>query len=249
LITALTLAGFSNTAHAESPFINPISLADFSEWSLADKTGSVSSVEMEGSVEVPLYTDKDGVPTLQTFMTTDATEEGERGDLVTLRPDTSIIVVTEEFAGSNDLEIKTTNKRLIPVPDDFKVGGEIKYVQIPSINVGGLILNDVTALVSGSEKDANGGKFDGMTIGLGALPTSYAVLHSKGVIKFSDDGAGLMSESGAKGVPYQSQNILVGTMGKKTLFGKNKILVPAQELIVDASYTGSEVVPVSLVFT
>ena len=29
LITALTLAGLSNTAHAESPVINPVSLADF----------------------------------------------------------------------------------------------------------------------------------------------------------------------------------------------------------------------------
>ena len=53
LITALTLAGLSNTAHAESPVINPVSLAEFSEWSLADKTGRVGSVEMEGSVEVP----------------------------------------------------------------------------------------------------------------------------------------------------------------------------------------------------
>ena len=41
---------------------------------------------MDGSVEVPLYTDKAGVPTLKTFMTTDATEEGDRGDLITLRP-------------------------------------------------------------------------------------------------------------------------------------------------------------------
>ena len=49
LITALTLAGFTNTAHAESPVINPVSLADFSEWSLADKTGSVGSVEIDGS--------------------------------------------------------------------------------------------------------------------------------------------------------------------------------------------------------
>ena len=39
LITALTLAGFSTPAHAESPFINPVSLSDFSEWSLSDKTG------------------------------------------------------------------------------------------------------------------------------------------------------------------------------------------------------------------
>ena len=249
LITALALAGFTNTAHAESPVINPVSLAEFSEWSLADKTGRVGSVEIDGSVEVPLYTDKKGVPTLKTFMTTDATEEGDRGDLITLRPDTSLIVVTESFAEANELEIKTTNKRLIPVPDDFKVGGEIKYVVIPSINVGGLVLNDVTALISGSEKDLNNGeKFKGMTLGLGALPTSYAVLHSKGVIKFSNDGAGLMSETGAKGVSYQSSKLLVGTIGKKTLSSQNKTILPVNSLIVDANFGDSEPVPTALRF-
>lgn len=249
LITALTLAGFSTLAHAESPFIDPVSLADFSEWNLADKTGRVGSVEIDGSVEVTLYTDKDGVPTLKTFMTTEATEEGDPGDLITLRPDTSLIVVSEEFAKDNDLEIKTVNKRLIPVPEDFKVGGEIKYVNIPSINVGGLILNDVTALISGSEKKLNNGaNFKGMTLGLGAVPTSYAILHSKGVIKFSNDGSGLMSESGAESVPYQSTKLLVGTMGKKTLFGTNQTILPMNTLIVDATFGDSEPVSTALRF-
>ena len=187
LITALTLAGFSTSAHAESPFINPVSLSDFSEWKLSDKTGSVGSVEMDGSVEVTLYTDENGAPTFKTFITTDATEEGEKGDLASLMPGTSLIVVTEDFAKQNELDIKVTNKRLIPVPEDFKVGGEIKYVNIPSINIGGLVLNDVTALISGSEKVINGGPLKGITIGLGAIPTSYAVLNSKGIIKFSYD--------------------------------------------------------------
>ena len=249
LITALTLAGFTNTAHAESPFIKPVSLADFSEWELNSKTGAVGSVEMEGTIEVPLYTDAKGAPTMKTYMTTDATEEGERGDLVQLLPETSLIVVSEDFAKRNDLEIKVTNKRLIPVPDDFKVGGEIKYVKIPSVNLGGLVLNDVTALIAGSEKKINGSTFQGMTIGLGALPTSYAVLNSKGVIKFSDDGAGLMSEVGAKGVPYKSQTIMVGTIGKKDLFGSKKTLLKANALIVDASFNGSsETVATALTF-
>jgi len=249
LITALTLAGFTNTAYAESPFINPVSLADFAEWELNSKTGSVGSVEMDGSVEVPLYTDEKGVPTMKTYMTTDATEEGSRGDLVQLLPETSLIVVSEDFAKRNDLEIKVTNKRLIPVPDDFKVGGEIKYVKIPSITLGGLVLNDVTALIAGSEKKINGSAFQGMTIGLGALPTSYAVLNSKGVIKFSDDGAGLMSEVGAKGVPYKSQTVMVGTIGEKDLFGSKKTLLKANALIVDASFNGSsETVATALTF-
>lgn len=248
LITTLILAGFTNTAHAGSPYINPVSLTDFTEWNLVDKTGSIGSISMEGSVEVPLYTDKDGAPTLMTFVTTENTEEGERGDLFALIPNTSLIVVSEEFATSNELEINITNKRLIPVPDDFKVGGEIKYVEIPSLNVGGMVLTDVTALISGSEKAANGGKgVHSLTIGLGALPTSYAVLHSKGLIKFSDDGAGLMKEVGATGVPYQTRSIQVGTQGKKTLSGANKSLLAGHSLIIDASFNGT-VAPTAITF-
>ena len=87
-------------------------------------------------------------PTLQKKVT--------EATLLRLIPDSSVIVVTEDFAKRNELDIKVTNKRLIPVPDDFKVGGEIKYVTIPSINVGDLVLNDVTALISGSEEGING---------------------------------------------------------------------------------------------
>ena len=81
---------------------------------------------------------------------------------------------------------------LIPVPDDFKVGGEIKYVVIPSINIGGLVLNDVTALISGSEKDLNNGENSkGMTLGLGVC-LHLTIFTRKGLIKFSNDGAGLI---------------------------------------------------------
>ena len=114
---------------------------------------------------------------------------------------------------------------MIPVPDDFKVGGEIKYVVIPSINVGDLVSNDVTALIAGSEEGFNVGKSKGIEIGLDALSTSYAIINSKGIIKFSNDGAGLMNEIGATGVPYQSTDFLVGTDRKKgSLWFKQKYL-------------------------
>ena len=102
LITALTLAGFSTLAHAESPLINPVSLSGFSEWNLSDKAGSVGSVEIDGSVEVTLYTNAAGAPTLKTFITTDSTEKGDRGDLAQLVPGSSLIVVTEDFAKQNN---------------------------------------------------------------------------------------------------------------------------------------------------
>ena len=57
-----------------------------------------------------------------------------------------------------------------------------------------------------------------------------------------------MNEIGATGVPYQSTDFLVGTVGKRTLSGSNKETLPATSLVVDASFNGSESVPVALVF-
>ena len=249
LITALTLAGFINTSHAGSPLVNPVSLTDFEEWHLSEKIGSVESVTLEGTVEVPLYKDSKGRPTLKTFVTTPATEEGDRGDLVHLIPELPHIFITEDFAKRNELDIKVTNKRLIPVPTDYKVGGEIKYAVIPTLNVGGMVLSNVTGFVIGAEEELFDDKFTEMVIGLAALPTSYAVLHSQGIVKFSDDGAGLMKELGVEGVPYKSAVDMVGTIGKKTLSGKNKHIILGEKLIVDAQFGDSDtVVQTSLKF-
>ena len=242
LITALTLAGFSTSAHAGSPLIAPLSLADFEEWHLSDKVGSVESVSLEGTVEVPLYKDSKGHPTLKTFATTPKTKEGSRGDLVHLIPELPHIFITEDFAKRNELDVKITNKRLIPVPTDYKVGGEIKYAVIPTINIGDMVLTNVTGFVIGAEEELFDDKFTEMVIGLAALPTSFAILHSQGLVRFSDDGASLMKDLGVEGVPYKSSKDIVGTIGKKTLSGKNKRIILGEKLIVDAHFGDSETV-------
>jgi tetratricopeptide (TPR) repeat protein len=250
MLTSLVLYSLSNNAIAGSPYIQPLSLSEFKEWSLVDKTGSIGSIEIEGTVEVPLYTDNHGNPVLQSFVKSDATSDGDRGDLFRLIPETSIIMVTEDFANRNALDIKVTNKRLIPVPDDFKLGGEIKYVQIPSLDLGGVVLLDVTAMVATdtSASPINGGlALPDLTIGLGSLPASYAIMYSQGVLRISQDGSGLMTEMGATGIPYKSRTILEGTQGVKTLSGANKRLLPGKRLIVEASF-GEQTVSTELSF-
>ena len=60
MIASLVLLSFSNTASAESPYIQPLSLADFSEWSLTEKEGNVQSLDLEGIIEVPMFKDING---------------------------------------------------------------------------------------------------------------------------------------------------------------------------------------------
>ena len=91
---------------------------------------------------------------------------------------------------------------------------------IPSINIGGLVLNDVTALISGSEEGfEQWRKVQRHDPWIGAIPTS-CMIYSKGVIKFSNDGAGLMSETGAKGSTVSIIRTLGGNDRKKDLFGQ-----------------------------
>jgi tetratricopeptide (TPR) repeat protein len=247
MIASLVLLSFSNTASAESPYIQPLSLADFSEWSLTDKMGNVESIELEGIIEVPMYTDINGNPKLQVYVQSAATEEGDMGDLFELRPDSRSITVTEAFATANELEIKTANKRLIPVPDDFKVGGEVKYVVIPSLTIGKMVLNNVTALVE-KGNHSNIIPSSDLSIGLASLPTSYAIMNSLGVVKFGDDAAAMASEIGATAVPYKSETVLVGTSGSWAPFGQSKVIMPSHSLVIDATF-GDQTVPTELDFT
>ena len=249
MIASLVLLSFSNTASAESPYIQPLSLADFSEWSLTEKEGNVQSLDLEGIIEVPMFKDINGNPKLQVYVQSASTEEGEMGDLFELRPDSHAIIVTEAFANGNELEIKTANKRLIPVPDDFKVGGEVKYVVIPSLTIGTMVLNNVTALVNDTKSShSNVVPNASLSIGLASLPTSYAIMNSLGVVKFGDDAAALASEINATAVPYKSETVLVGTSGSWAPFGQSKVIMPSHSLVVDATF-GDQTVATELDFT
>ena len=150
ILTSLVLFGFQQEALAGTPYYNPIAVMNnFQEWKHSDKMGTIGSVDLaDETVDLPLY-NVDVSPLLYTYGGASAEKQEQ---IIALMPETSLIVVTEDFAKDNELEIQTTNKRLIPVPDDFKTGGEIKYVEIPELHVGKLVIKDVIAFVSGSEK-------------------------------------------------------------------------------------------------
>ena len=246
ILTSLVLFGFQQEALAGTPYYNPIAVMDnFQEWKHSDKMGTVGSVDLaDETVDLPLY-NVDVSPLLYTYGGASAEKQEQ---IIALMPETSLIVVTEDFAKDNELEIQTTNKRLIPVPDDFKTGGEIKYVEIPELHVGKLVLKDVIAFVSGSEKsgfDSTGSlNYSEMAIGLAALPVSYAVLESEGLVRVTseENGARLLADLGGTNVPYQETPWLIGTVGKKSLSGKDQTILPALSLIIPASFGAEETV-------
>ena len=251
ILTYLVL-GFGQEAQAGSPYYQPVSLSGFSEWNMSDYMGSVDSVVIDetanGVAEIPLYSDVFGKPKLQTYVRTENTEEGSMGDMMDLVPESSLIVVSEGFVKANKLEMRTINKRLIPVPSDYKTGGEVKYVTIPTLQIGAITLKNVTALVGGSEVKAidSTGKFSYKqpSIGLGALPVSYAIVESEGVIRFTvqDNVAQLLekvSSTDAITIPYTTSPWLIGRVGARSLTGANQQILPAMSLIADVSFGAS----------
>ena len=251
ILTYLVL-GFGQEAHAGSPYYQPVSLSGFSEWNMSDYMGSVDSVVIDeaanGIAEIPLYSDASGKPKLQTYVRTENTEEGSMGDMMDLVPESSLIVVSEGFVKANKLETRTTNKRLIPVPSDYKTGGEVKYVTIPQLQVGAITLTNVTALVGGSEVKGidSTGKFSYKqpSIGLGALPVSYAIVESEGLIRVTakDNASQLLekvSSADAITIPYTETPWLIGRVGARSLTGATQQILPAMSLIADASFGGS----------
>ena len=247
ILTSLVLFGFQQNALAGTPYYNPIPVLDnFKEWKHSDKMGTVGSVSLDGeTVDLPLY-HVDVSPLLYTYGGSSAEKQEE---IIALMPETSLIVVTESFAKDNELEIQTTNKRLIPVPDDFKTGGEIKYVEISELHVGKLVLKDIIAFVSGSETsgfDSTGSlNYSEMAIGLAALPVSYAVLESEGLVRVTseENGPKLLADIGTGIiVPYQEMPWLIGTVGEKSLSGKAQTILPSLSLIIPASFGAEETV-------
>lgn len=240
ILSSLVLFGFQQVALAGSPYYNPVPVADnFKEWQHADKMGSVGSVDLGGgNVDLPLY-HVDVSPLLYTYGGASAEKQEQ---IVALVPETSLIVVSESFANENEWEIKTTNKRLIPVPDDYKTGGEIKYVEIPELHIGKMVLQDVTAFVSGAETsgiDSTGSlNYKKMAIGLAALPVSYAILESEGLVRVTteENGAKLLADFGGTAVPYQEMPWSIGTVGKWSLTGKTQTILPSLSLIIPATF-------------
>jgi tetratricopeptide (TPR) repeat protein len=200
---------------------------DEKSWSLGDDyMGSVARVQIDGPVDVPLYRESSGPAAYVGARTSDDSEEREWFFSISMR--SHVISVTDDFVSENGLEPKTVNKRLIPVPDDYKVGGELKYVKIPELHIGRLVLVDVVAFVSSSE-----GRFDGtvepLQLGMGNITDlAYAILPSEGSIRFSPatQGDELVQKLGGTTIPYKSVD------WARVTYGKKKKIAPARSLLV-----------------
>lgn len=240
ILSSLILCSFQQEAIAGTPYSSPIPVAgNFKEWKHADKMGSVGSVDLGGAdIDLPLYE----VDTSEYLYTYGGASADKQEQIVALIPETSLIVVSEAFVKENEWEVKTTNKRLIPVPDDYRPGGEIKYVEIPALHVGKMVLKDVIALVADSEisgfESTGSLNYKKMAIGLAALPISYAVLESEGLVRVTaeENGATLLADFGGTAVSYQEMPWSIGTIGKKSLTGKNQVILPALSLIIPATF-------------
>ncbi len=189
-------------------------------WSTGESLGAVGRVEINGPIEVPLFlsdsTKNPSSSPLSAAPFVSVTSypeilEGEDGNneestekfFFALSTNDSMIVVNDDFISKNNLEVKTINKRLIPVPDDYKIGGEIKIVTIPRIDIGGLHLFDVTAYVSSSESKLSD---HDLMIGLDVLDLAYSILPSKGVVRFGplSEGEKFIEDVGGATLDYNS---------------------------------------------
>lgn len=194
-------------------------------WRIADKMGYIDMVELDGLVEVPLFRKK------QTFFevyvevnttdpkaaqeTEDSEEDAPKPSFFKLDLSSNIIAVDDAFVQANGLDVKTTNKKLVPIKEEYNVGGEIKYVEIPKLHIGGMTLHNVTAFVTSSKSSFRHIKEP--QIGLGALNAAYAILHSQGVVQFmpKNDGKELLSNISDDHIRYNSADWKVVTAGKK----------------------------------
>ena len=249
-LATLLLFGVSTTALAGSPYYSPLPYDSLSSWKEASKLGKVGKIELDGTVDIPLYASTSMAPELLTYV---STSKEEKGTLFSLAPASSMIIVTEGFAADNELDIKEANKRLIPVPDDYRTGGEIKYVKIPELHVGDLVLKNVTAFVSSSDsKFAIAGNVQQKkaSIGLAALDVSYAILESEGVLRVTEknNGPALSEALNGTTIPYEEMPWRIGRIGPRSLNGKNDSIMPAVSLVVPASFNGPQTIPTLLSF-
>jgi tetratricopeptide (TPR) repeat protein len=228
--------------------------------SFVDKVGSVGEVVLGGQVDVPLYQDPANARApLVSAVVNGAADKPVAFFAVDSR--TSLITVSDAFVTTYGLEKKTTNKKLINLKEirlnraataedyeasKYKVGGEITYVEIPSLKIGDLELKNVTALVNSSKASVGGVDKKTMVIGMGALPgVAWAVRPSVGKVSFAPaaQGTALLGLVKASPVPYSSVPWDVVKFGNKP--GKrwraHKVVAPARNAIVAGKVGGVEV--------
>ena len=196
LIPLLLTSSLIHNAEAGSPYMDELNVPDYFEaWDKGHLFGNVKEAVLQAQLLVWPCPSTDwvqtqnhtvivtvGKPASGTDSAAEETEASASNSTARFEFDlhSSTIVVSEDFAKEHGLDISVTNKRLIPVPDDFSIGGELKTVLIPSLKLSDdagenhLELRDVTAFVANSKTKNISSQVKRdflaeMTIGLGAL--------------------------------------------------------------------------------
>ena len=220
------------------PFFSVLSLPVFagSSHPINKWSGDVGNATIPGTVKVPLLdAGSDGVsPAISVSVNSDA----DKTEIFHLVTGVDLISVTDEFVARHELKVKTHNRKLINLYGEgreYKVGGEIKTVSIETLQVGELVLRDVTAMVI-SSKGLDLDFEEVNLISLNALTdVATAILPSEGVVQFepaSDGAAMLEGMTGAVRLPYENNSWEVFK------FGKKKIMSPGLTTIVTAEIGG-----------
>lgn len=221
---AILISQFSTEAHAEEPYkrVKP--------WRYEKYLGQIDEVIHNGPTELLLYNRYDGGVSSNTAISF-TNEEGETREWLTVLSSAyDVFVVSEEFATFMGAEIKTTNKTLIPIWNEYKFGGEIKYATFDELIIGNMTLNDVIAFVGGDSdpgSDLKDSKVS-IAIGMNLLESAYQIQPSEGIITIegSPDGSALIAEYG-DAITYR--NFKGGT----TKYGNEKSYLPSLNLITE----------------
>lgn len=200
-LSILSLALFSGTVHASTPFDQYV--------------GSIGSASLDGDkVDVTLFHGTTGSPTPLVKVTI-----GEDEYLMALHTSQAGVYVSERVVADQELTVVEGNKRLLNIhgkKGKYKLGGKAKNATIGQMNIGGLTLSDLNVSTINKTGDlfkhsgnqpwnaalGTAGMVDGI-IGLESLPdgVSWAILPSKGEVSFATDGSTLIE--GGTTVAYQ----------------------------------------------
>ena len=205
---------------------------DEKPWNLGSYLGFVESISIDKTVSVPGFFDNVGEPHLYVKA---KTPDEERPWFFQISTSSSIISVSDEFVNSNKLKVEIKNQNLIPFPSDYGVGGQLKTVIIPQLNIGDMTLTNVQAIVT-SSKGTFGYPTKQMQIGLGALDVAYTISPSTGTITFapSTQGDALVKTTGN---PVSYENI----GWAQVRYGKKKKISAARHLLVPTKISGVDV--------
>ena len=202
---------------------------DEKPWNLGSYLGFVESVSLDKKVSVPGLIDK------HNLYIEAKTPDNDRSWYFQVSTESTMISVSDEFVKSNNLKVQIKNQNLIPFPSDYGVGGQIKTVIIPTLNIGDMTLNNVQAMVS-SSKGKFGAKAAPMQLGLAALDVAYTIAPSSGTLSFapSTEGNTLIK---ATGTPITYENV----GWAQVRYGKKKKISAARHLLISSKISGIDV--------